>query len=294
MINRLAGEEVVVVGHGLESCTTEIKPVIIQHLAEENRRIILVDTPGFDDTYIDNAGILKHIAIWLAQSYVQHSDWHPDTYRVISYGEGTRIAGIVYLQDITQSRFWVSVRRNLDMFRKLGGDEALKNVVLGTTKWDQVKLEVGQRREIELRDRFWKEMIQYGSVIMRVKADSASAWEIINHILKNSRVEVLRIQEELLELQKVIPETDAGRTLLYTLEDLRKQLLAQERTANMGDGQLRQEELEKLRKQIRKTSDDIQKLRVPSSEKIKRFSGWRSGVSQVWLVWRLYTWFTIK
>ena len=74
MINRLAGEEVVVVGHGLESCTTEIKPVIIQHLAEENRRIILVDTPGFDDTYIDNAGILKHIAIWLAQSYVQHSD----------------------------------------------------------------------------------------------------------------------------------------------------------------------------------------------------------------------------
>ena len=167
------------------------------------------------------------------------------------------------------------------MFRKLGGDEALKNVVLGTTKWDQVKLEVGQRREIELRDRFWKEMIQYGSVIMRVKADSASAWEIINHILKNSRVEVLRIQEELLELQKVIPETDAGRTLLYTLEDLRKQLLAQERTANMGDGQLRQEELEKLRKQIRKTSDDIQKLRVPSSEKIKRFSGWRSGVSQV-------------
>ena len=70
MINKLAGEEVVVVGNGLESCTTEINSVIIQHPTEENRRIILVDTPGFDDTYIDDVEILKGIADWLAQSYV--------------------------------------------------------------------------------------------------------------------------------------------------------------------------------------------------------------------------------
>ena len=79
MINKLAGKEVVVVGHGLESCTTEIKPVTIQHPTEENRRIILVDTPGFDDTYVDDVEILKSIADWLTQSYVQHSDRHPDT-----------------------------------------------------------------------------------------------------------------------------------------------------------------------------------------------------------------------
>ena len=169
-------------------------------------------------------------------------------------------------------------KMDIAMFRKLWGDEALKNVVLGTTKWDKVELEVGQDREIQLRRNFWKEMTQHGSVIMQVHADSASAWEIINHILKNSRVEVLRIHEELLELQKVIPETDAGRTLLYTLEDLRKQLLAQERIANMGDRQLGQEELEEFRKQIRETSDDIQKLRVALSEKIKRFFGYTPGM----------------
>ena len=73
MINKLAGKEVVVVGHGIDSCTTEIKPVIIQHPTEENRHIMLVDTPGFDDTYVDDVEILKHIADWLAQSYVQHS-----------------------------------------------------------------------------------------------------------------------------------------------------------------------------------------------------------------------------
>ena len=74
MINQLAGEDVVVVGHSLNSCTTENKPVIIQHPTEENRRIILVDTPGFDDTYINDVEILKSIADWLARSYVQHSD----------------------------------------------------------------------------------------------------------------------------------------------------------------------------------------------------------------------------
>ena len=79
MINQLAGEDVVAVGHSLNSCTTEIKPVIIQHPTEENRRIIIVDTPGFDDTYFDDVEILKRIADWLAQSYVQHSDRHPDT-----------------------------------------------------------------------------------------------------------------------------------------------------------------------------------------------------------------------
>ena len=79
MLNKLAGKEVVMVGLGLESCSTEIKPVIIQHPTEENRRIILVDTPGFDDTNVDDVEILKSIADWLAQSYVQHSNRHPDS-----------------------------------------------------------------------------------------------------------------------------------------------------------------------------------------------------------------------
>ena len=192
-----------------------------------------------------------------------------------------RVAGIIYLHDIAQTRMFGTARKNLDMFRKLCGDEALKNVVIGTTKWSYVTPEVGKQHEQLLRDTYWKEMLQQGSVTMRVHADSTSAWEIINHILKNDRIEFVRIQEELLELQKVIPETDAGRTLRYTLEELREQLLAEERTANMGNGQLRQKELEEIRKRMHETVDDIRKLRVPLGERIKRFFGLRSGVSQV-------------
>jgi hypothetical protein len=34
----------------------------------ENRRIVLVDTPGFDDTEISDSEILRRIAVWLASS----------------------------------------------------------------------------------------------------------------------------------------------------------------------------------------------------------------------------------
>ena len=186
-----------------------------------------------------------------------------------------KLTGIIYLHEIIQTRMFGTIHENLDMFRKLCGDEALRNVVLGTTKWDEVKPDKGQQREQGLKDIHWKEMLERGSVIIRVHADSASAWEIVNHILKNDRVEFVRIQEELLEFRRLIPETEAGRTLLYTLEDLRKRLLAEERTANMGDGQLRQEEVEKIRKQVRETTNEIRKLKVPLSEKVKKFFGLR-------------------
>ena len=79
MINQLAGKVEVMVGHGLVACTAEIKHVIVQHPTKENRRIILVDTPGFDDTKHDDVEILKSIADWLTKSYVQHFDRHLDT-----------------------------------------------------------------------------------------------------------------------------------------------------------------------------------------------------------------------
>ena len=186
-----------------------------------------------------------------------------------------KLTGIIYLHEITQTRMFGTIRKNLDMFKKLCGDEALRNVVLGTTKWDEVKPDKGQQREQELKDKHWKEMLERGSVIMRVDTDPSSVWEIINRILKNDRVDFVRIQEELLEFRRLIPETEAGRTLLYTLEDLRKRLLDEERAANMGDGQLRQKELEEIQKRVRETVDDIRKLKVPLSKKFKRFFGLR-------------------
>ena len=69
------GKNAVIVGHDLKSCTAQLTPVIspITELAHlQGKRLVLVDTPGFDDTYTSDWEILRRIAIWLASSYVVH------------------------------------------------------------------------------------------------------------------------------------------------------------------------------------------------------------------------------
>lgn len=77
-INALIGETKVEVGHSYKSCTVSLQPVNIpQRLVEENlpgwgpghvKDVILVDTPGFDDTHTSDSDILKSIANWLAET----------------------------------------------------------------------------------------------------------------------------------------------------------------------------------------------------------------------------------
>jgi hypothetical protein len=67
-INAAAGKVLAGVGHSLLSATATVEPITIPYPREPSRQIIFVDTPGFDDTYIDDSRILKLIADWLAKS----------------------------------------------------------------------------------------------------------------------------------------------------------------------------------------------------------------------------------
>ena len=68
LINTIADKPAVQVGDDLKSCTSSIEHVIVPHPTDPSRRIILVDTPGFNDTSIPDAVILERIAFWLAGS----------------------------------------------------------------------------------------------------------------------------------------------------------------------------------------------------------------------------------
>lgn len=52
------------IGACLESCTSEIQ--LADQFILDERPIMLIDTPGFDDTYKTDADILKMIAAFLA------------------------------------------------------------------------------------------------------------------------------------------------------------------------------------------------------------------------------------
>lgn len=75
IINDIAGKAVMPVSHGLQPCTKSIHHVVLSHPnADNNRRIILVDTPGIvedpTDEYpkVDEAQILERVHRWVKHS----------------------------------------------------------------------------------------------------------------------------------------------------------------------------------------------------------------------------------
>jgi hypothetical protein len=79
-----------------------------------------------------------------------------------------KLGGVIYLHDITQTRMLGTTRRNLTMFRKLVGEDALKCVFLGTTKWRLVEPAAGAKRQEQLEAVFWKDLIDAGAQVFSV------------------------------------------------------------------------------------------------------------------------------
>ena len=141
-----------------------------------------------------------------------------------------KLGGVIYLQNIDESRMKGAARKNIDVFHKLCGDKALARVVLGTTKWGEVYENKGKDRERQLTEIYWKAMIDSGSKSLRFDGTKESAWAFLDSILdgqlkfdENREIlsdSILRIQNELVDLNRNISETAAGKEIRYTLQQL--------------------------------------------------------------------------
>ncbi|KAG6877932.1 hypothetical protein C0993_001978 [Termitomyces sp. T159_Od127] len=252
-INTLLGQDNVArVGHDLTSQTNQIQHVVYSHPFEQGTRVIVIDTPGFDHTTVDDREILRRIAVWLARSY--HADM--------------KLAGIIYLHEISQNNI-LPVRRNFDMFSKLCGPGAIRNVVLATTKWNDVPEKIGEKREKLLKDDHWKDMLDRGCVMLRYDGTQDSARSIIDQILTHEPLNAVQIQKELIDLNKILAETEAGRSLYYSLNGL---LEAQKMTAarlhEHGSAHYEHHRLESDHR-IRSLIYKIKSLNSPSFSRIK-------------------------
>ncbi|OJD33674.1 p-loop containing nucleoside triphosphate hydrolase protein [Diplodia corticola] len=202
-INRLVGREVVQEGSSMKSCTHSCQLVG----AEVGRsKVLLLDTPGFDDTFRPDSEILSEIAHILAAQYEV----------------GVQLKGVVYMQRITDMRMTGSSINTLNIFKEICGEAALKNVLLVTSMWDQVDEAVGAQRERELRDEFWAYMLGHGATISRFHGDTHSAVALASQILVQDRV-VLRLQEELVDHGRPLNETAAGALVNDSLEVVKAQ-----------------------------------------------------------------------
>ena len=63
-VNRAIDNDAFLVGNGLRSCTSEIQ--VSPELAVDGHPVILIDTPGFNDTVMKDIDVLKEISAFLA------------------------------------------------------------------------------------------------------------------------------------------------------------------------------------------------------------------------------------
>ncbi|KAF8910601.1 P-loop containing nucleoside triphosphate hydrolase protein [Gymnopilus junonius] len=196
------------VGRGLQSCTSDIQAA--EPFQLDSRSVILIDTPGFDDTSKSDTDILRLIAAFLSTAYEN----------------GHKLSGIIYIHRISDFRMGGISTRNFKMFRQLCGENSLKNVVILTNMWGEVGREVGEAREHELatEDIFFKPVLDKGAQMLR--HDNTQE---MSH-------------NELVEEKKDISETAAG-------EELNRELIAQYRKHKEEMKQL-QEEMQGIEGQL--------------------------------------------
>ncbi|KAH7253014.1 P-loop containing nucleoside triphosphate hydrolase protein [Fusarium solani] len=195
-IGKVTGQDVKV-GHSLVSHTAAVG--VFPYQQSPSRCVYLVDTPGFDDTTRTDTEVLKDVAFFLSQIY----------------RKDVKLAGI-----------------NLKMFQQLCGDEAFGHVLLATSMWDtldEASKDVGDQREQELMSRaeFWGTMYKSGSQVARWLGNERSAQSIVGKIIEvhdKAGEAVLKIQQEMVNEDKDLDETAAGREVQREIAAAKAQL----------------------------------------------------------------------
>ncbi|KAF5359402.1 hypothetical protein D9756_003396 [Leucocoprinus leucothites] len=265
-IDLLTGQYGARSGDTLASVTVGIEAVRVLHHPLYGNRVVLVDTPGFDDTTRTDMEILAMVSEWLVKTYK---------------GD-VKLSGLIYLHRITDNRMAGSPYRNLRMFGNLCGDLTMSRVVLVTTMWDRVGTMDGNRREGELKEQFWRVLIEKGSGVDRLKtSDQRDAWRIVNGLIERSKErDRVLLQEELVDLKRRLNETEAGKTLYDSLQTLLDEYkrslkgLLDQMDSDDVDPKLKKElerEYKKVDHEFRKTFDEVNKLKIPLGRRITMF-----------------------
>ena len=235
-----------------------------------SRRVILIDTPGFDDTNRSDTDILQEISYVLSKTYQS----------------GLKLAGIIYLHRITDVRMSGSSLKNLNMFQKLCGENFYDHVVLATTMWGKLggdvhSVEEGLRREKELIDnkKWWGLMHRRGSQVFRCDDSEESSMKILSYIVELGSTAVLDIQREMVDEKKTLANTSAGQEVQKELQQQQRKHekekaelhRAREQALQEKDQELAQELMEERREHHKKLSA-IEKDRLELTRNLHRMT----------------------
>jgi hypothetical protein len=241
-----------------------------------NRRVIFVDTPGFDDTERSDTEVLREIVHWLS----------------VTYKDGIKLTGVVYLHGIQVPRVTGTARTNLRLFQKLCGDESMSSIALATTHWsygtEERRKQLTRHKELIADDAFWKLLIENGAKDFIHDRARESALEVVLYLLgrrPHGGME-LKIQQEMdsgislenteagMAVEKILEEIKAKYN--QELDNLRKELEEARQQNNWTDEQRKAdidkvtEELNVVQKKLKKMSVGKDRLRVDMEKLVKQ------------------------
>ncbi|KAG9660846.1 hypothetical protein KCU64_g2942, partial [Aureobasidium melanogenum] len=188
-IKRVTGRQDIQIGHELTPSTLKCQAYRFQNAC---LTFALVDTPGFNDTSLDDAAILAELA----------------TFMEATYRADVKLTAIIYLHPIINDRLEGTALDNLSIFQKLCGPNFYPNIVLATNFWSLVDETTGRRRERQLEE----------------NDDREECITLLVKLSGNKKV-ALQMQEELVDQEQPISRTRAGSIARNSqaLEELREE-----------------------------------------------------------------------
>lgn len=182
---------------------TETRDLEVYELYHNTRRILLVDTPGFNNSGKGDAEILEMLAAWFSTCYYLKK----------------ALAGVIYLYPITDD-MRASTLKNLDLLQKLCGSDAMKTVTFITTMWDKnfsQKEQAYLNREKFLIEKSWLTMTHHGAVVLRSHNKKTDMPGLLDSILRQSSPVTLAVQIQLVDRKLKLADTDPGKVLIHDI-----------------------------------------------------------------------------
>ena len=139
----------------------------------DNKRVVLTDAPGFDDTERSDIEILENIAEVTRGSYES----------------GPLLTGVTPIQTVTRHEIQRNKNRRLWLFKKIRGEQACSHTVVATTLWSGLSNEAEDESRVKQhKRRFWHDMIAGGAQVVRHGNNAAFAVRIIRILINKGQV----------------------------------------------------------------------------------------------------------
>ncbi|KAK6523029.1 hypothetical protein TWF281_002451 [Arthrobotrys megalospora] len=223
-IANATGDLSVEIGHELQSKTAAIQEVPLPEPVN-GFEVVLVDMPGFNDTYEGTGLGLQLMTEWLENAFKNLK----------------RLSGIIYIHNITDTRMLDTTVHVIDLLTAICGESFAPNIMLLSNMWSAPKddREIVREKQLINKFDFWGSLIKNGARTSRYHShkpfseeSKVEAKDIIAKMLQIPH-NLTQFQREIFEQGKLPVQTLACRTVVTYLHNAEAKLNKEEQEATI-------------------------------------------------------------